>query len=203
MNEGIPPEKTIQHFDLTFSKVRQGFCSSVISLLCLWLAVLAMDTQAMASDDIIAENAEGFFDISFGDLTEELGLLEEEGKKAILVMFETEDCPWCTRMKQQVLNRVAVQKYFHEHFRVISIDAEGDVPIIDFQGNELPSKTFALKTLRVRATPVFAFFGRGGELITRYTGALKNAHDFLLLGRYVAEEHYENGSFKRFRRANQ
>ena len=86
MNEGIPPEKTIQHFDLTFSKVRQGFCSSVISLLCLWLAVLAMDTQAMASDDIIAENAEGFFDISFGNLTEELGLLEEEGKKAILVI---------------------------------------------------------------------------------------------------------------------
>ena len=39
--------------------------------------------------------------------------------------------------------------------------------------------------------------------MTRYTGALKNAHDFMLLGRYVAEGHYESERFSRFRRNNQ
>jgi thioredoxin-related protein len=118
-------------------------------------------------------------------------------------MFETEDCPWCLRMKLQVLNRVSVQDYYHEHFRILSLDVEGDVLITDFAGNEVTSKEFSLKALRVRATPVFAFFDQNGELITRYTGALKNAHDFLLLGRYVVDGHYRDTRFSRFRRDNQ
>ena len=118
-------------------------------------------------------------------------------------MFETEDCPWCTRMKLQVLNRVKVQDYFRANFRVISVDAEGDVPVVDFTGEEMTSKEFALKSLRVRATPVFAFFDTSGSLITKYTGAVKNAHDFLLLGRYVVEGHYQTERFNRYRRANQ
>ncbi|NKB78183.1 MAG: thioredoxin fold domain-containing protein [Gammaproteobacteria bacterium] len=158
---------------------------------------------AQGAEEEIADSADTFFDISFGDLQEEAMLVEEEGKKGVLVMFETKDCPWCTRMKQQVLNRVQVQDYFHANFRVISVDAEGDVPVIGFNGEEMTAKAFALKSLRVRATPVFAFFDKSGELMTRYTGAVKNAYDFLLLGRYVAEGHYKNERFSRYRRANQ
>jgi len=151
----------------------------------------------------IAEDHEGFFNISFGDLREELELVKEEKKKGVLVMFETEDCPWCHRMKLQVLNRIAVQEYFQTHFRVISLDAEGDVEVVDFDGNTVTSREFSLKALRVRATPVFVFFDQEGEIITRYTGALKNAHDFMLLGRYVVEGHYDNTRFNQFRRDNQ
>jgi len=170
-----------------------------------WIAagLLAVSVSLPSLANDIADSAEGFFDVSFGDLQEELQLVAEEGKKGILVMFETEECPWCERMKNQVLNRVSVQDYYRENFRVLSINAEGDVPVVDFDGTELASKDFALKNLRVRATPVFAFFNADGELIMRYTGALKNAHDFLLLGRFVVEGHYENGKFNRFRRENQ
>ena len=42
----------------------------------------------------LAESAGDFFDQSFGDLQEELEIIQDEGKKALLVMFETEDCPW-------------------------------------------------------------------------------------------------------------
>ena len=94
-------------------------------------AILAAVVLVMAANNLSAEeltpSAETFFDATFGDLTEELDLLEEEGKIALMVMFETEDCPWCARMKKQVLNRVAVQDYYEENFRVISLDAEGDV----------------------------------------------------------------------------
>ena len=158
---------------------------------------------AQETEELIAPEAETFFDISFGDLQEEAMLADEEGKKGVLVMFETMDCPWCMRMKQQVLNRIRVQEYFRANFRVISVDAEGDVPVVDFNGEEMLSKEFALKSLRVRATPVFAFFDTSGSLMARYTGAVKNTHDFMLLGRYVVEDHYQKERFNRFRRANQ
>ena len=182
----------------------QKFVSYLFRTICLCIGI-SLANAAVASTDlnVIADSAESFFDISFGDLPEELAMVEEEEKKALLIMFETEDCPWCTRMKQQVLNRVAIQDYFHEHFRIISVDAEGDVPMVDFDGNEVTSKSFSLQALRVRATPVFAFFDSSGEMITKYTGAVKNAYDFLLLGQYVAQGHYENTRFNQYRRANQ
>lgn len=157
----------------------------------------AMDTS------LLAENAEDFFHVSFGDLQEELEIIQDEGKTALLVMFETKDCPWCMRMKRSVLNRQAVQDYYHENFRILSMDAEGDVLITGFDGNDITTREFSLKAMRVRATPVFAFFDDEGELIARYTGALKNAHDFLLLGRYVVDGHYKDTRFSKFRRENQ
>jgi len=172
-------------------------------ILFLWFNLIVSANGNESVNESAVGNVADFFDVSFGDFQEELALVDEENKTGILVMFETEDCPWCARMKQQVLNRIKVQNYFRQHFRILSVDAEGDVPIIDFQGNEISAKEFALKTLRVRATPVFVFFGQQGELITRYTGALKNAHDFLLLGRFVVEGHHQTGRFNQFRRANQ
>ncbi len=171
--------------------------SMMLLLTMVPLGAQAVDTSA------IAEDVEAFFDVSFGDLQEELEIIQEEDKAALLVMFETEDCPWCTRMKQTVLNRQAVQDYFHENFRVLSMDAEGDVIVTDFDGNDITTKDFSLRAMRVRATPVFAFFDHNGELMTRYTGALKNAEDFLLLGRFVAEGHYRETRFSKFRRENQ
>jgi len=151
----------------------------------------------------LAASADDFFEVSFGDLQEELAMSKEEGKKGLVVMFETQDCPWCLRMKQQVLNRVSVQTYYGQHFRALSMNAEGDVAVVDFDGSETTAKEFSLRAMRVRATPVFAFFDNDGALITRYTGALKNAHDFLLLGRFVADGHYKEEKFNRFRRENQ
>jgi len=171
----------------------------------LYVVILLL---VLAPGILVAQNAtlgdsENFFDVSFGDLQEELTMVNEEGKAAPLIMFEMEDCPWCDRMKKQVLNRVQVQDYYHQNFRIVSVDVEGDVPIIDFDGSEILSKDYALKVLRVRATPVFVFFDPRGEVITRYTGVVKNAHDFILLGRYIVEGHHKTTRFNQFRRANQ
>ncbi len=172
-----------------------------LRLLAIGICALGLSMPVHAEQ--LAASADDFFEVSFGDLQEELELSKEEGKKGIVVMFETQDCPWCLRMKQQVLNRVSVQEYYGEHFRALSMNAEGDVSVVDFDGTETTAKDFSLRVMRVRATPVFAFFDNQGELITRYTGALKNAHDFLLLGRFVADGHYKNQKFNRFRRENQ
>jgi len=86
-----------------------------------------------------------FFQQSFGDLSDELRVAVEEGKKGVFVMFDDKDCPWCAKMKATVLNQPQVQDYYRKHFRIMRIDANGDTLITDFEGNELSEKVFAEK----------------------------------------------------------
>jgi thioredoxin-related protein len=142
-----------------------------------------------------------FFHSTFGDFTEELELARAEGKQGILVFFEMDECPFCHRMKRDVLNRPEVQDWYREHFLVFSVDVEGDTEVTDFSGRTMSAKDFAFREHRVRATPVFAFFDLDGERVYRYTGATRDAQEFLLLGEFVAGRHYEATNFTRFKRA--
>ena len=141
-----------------------------------------------------------FFQPTFGDFQEELEEARAEGKKGILIFFEMEDCPFCHRMKQQVLNQPEVQDFYREHFAIFSVDVEGDVEITDFQGNTLRQADFAFREFRVRATPVFQFFNLDGEPIARFTGATRDVQEFLQLGEFVADGHYQQMNFTRFKR---
>lgn len=144
-----------------------------------------------------------FFNQTFGDFSEELENAREQGKKGILIMFEMEECPFCHRMKQRVLNRKDVQEYFRKHFLIFTVDIEGDIEITDFRGNPTTMKDFAFRQFRVRATPVFQFFDLEGNPIRRgrYTGATRDAEEFMLLGRYIVEEVYKETSFTRYKRS--
>lgn len=142
-----------------------------------------------------------FFHDTFGDFPEELELAREQGKKGILFFFEMDDCPFCHRMKDTVLNQPRVQDWFREHFLIFSIDVEGDTEVIDFQGNTMAAKEFAFRVNRVRATPVFLFVDLEGEPVTRYTGATRDVEEFMWLGEFVADEHYRDTKFTRFKRA--
>ena len=162
----------------------------------LALLVLVMPASAGQTRD----PATYFFHDSFNDLREEGEIARLEGKVGVLVMFETDDCPWCRRMKEMVLNQVEVQNYFRTHFQVIAINAEGDALVTGFDGEEIPETDFALRHNRVRATPVFAFFDPSGNMLTRYTGATKDTQEFLWLGEYVVEEHFRTQRFSRYKR---
>lgn len=142
-----------------------------------------------------------FFNQTFGDFSEELDTARDQGKTGILLMFEMDECPFCHRMKATVLNQPEVQDYFREHFLIFPVDVEGNIEIIDFQGNPDIQKDFALKQFRVRATPVFAFFDLDGHLIARYTGATRDSEEFILLGQYVVEGAYKDTTFTQYRRA--
>ena len=142
-----------------------------------------------------------FFDQTLGDFSEELALAREQGKKAILVMFEMDECPFCHRMKQTVLNQPEIQDYFKQHFMVFSVDIEGDIEITDFKGNPTTEKEFSFRGNRVRATPVFAFFDLNGDPIARYTGATNGPEEFRWFGEYVVDGVFREMSFTRYKRS--
>lgn len=164
----------------------------------LLLALLPAGPQALAAAG--RDPATHFFDETWGDLQEELAIAREEGKQGILLFFELDECPFCHRMKRSVLNQPEVQAYFRKHFRIFTIDIEGDVELVDFQGNTTTQKDFSFKANRVRATPVMVFYDLDGKEIMRYTGATSGVQEFLWLGQFVVEGHYENMRFTRYKR---
>ncbi len=170
------------------------------------ILVLAGST---ASASTSRDPYEHFFQQSLGDFTEELEIAREEGKQGIFVFFEMDECPFCHRMKNTVLNQSDIQDKFNQTFHSISVDIEGDIEIVDFKGRETTQKSFARKN-RVRATPVLAFYDLDGNQVVKYTGATSGTEEFMWLAEYVVEGIYklkdDNGrkiSFTRYKRARQ
>lgn len=169
----------------------------ILRAMAVSLGLLIMSTPA---DGIATRDpAEYFFQETFGDFHEELVLAREQQKQVVLLFFEQEDCPFCHRMKTTIFNQPEVQDYFRKHFRIFSVDIEGDLEITDFEGRQVTQKDFAFRQYNVRATPVFAFFDLDGKLIARHTGPTSSAQEFLWLGEYVAEGHYHTQNFTRYK----
>jgi thioredoxin-related protein len=162
------------------------------------LGLVLVTGSTMAGE--VRDPAVYFFNDSFNDLSEEAEIAQEEGKAGVMVMFETDDCPWCTRMKDTVLNQLQVQDYFRAHFRVIALNTDGDALVTGFDGVEVSETEFALRHNRIRATPTFLFFDRQGKLLTRYTGTTRDPQEFLWLGEYVVGAHFKTERFSRYKR---
>lgn len=141
-----------------------------------------------------------FFEQSFGNLKEELDGALAEGKTGLFIMFDDEDCPWCAKMKATIMNQPQVQDYYRKHFRVLHLDKNGDTPITDFAGREIPVKELAFKAYNVRATPVFVFVGPKGETLLRSVGANMTLEEFLWLGEFVESGAYKNKNFTVYKR---
>ena len=165
----------------------------------LWACVLSL--HALAAVAAAPRDPEQhFFDQTLGDFKEELANAREQGKQGVFIFFEMDECPFCHRMKETVLNQPEVQDYFKQHFLIFRVDIEGDVSITDFSGNSVTEKDFAFREHRVRATPVLQFFDLDGKPVARYTGATADAQEFLWLGQYVVDGVYKDMPFTKYKR---
>jgi thioredoxin-related protein len=140
-----------------------------------------------------------FFDTKMGDFKSELAEAGKAGKKGILIMYELEDCPFCFRMKQTILNQSEVQDYYRQNFLIFPVDIKGDVAMVDFKGKATTEKAFGLEQ-RIYGTPVFDFFDLEGNQLVRFPGAAKDVNEFMLLGKYVVEGAYKTMPFAKYKR---
>ena len=160
-------------------------------LLTVWL--LGWSSQVWSDD---------FFDLGFGDFEEELIVAQDDGKQAVFVFFEMDDCPFCQRMQETILLESDVIAYYRQHFKSYRFDIEGSSSVIDFDGTEFDSgKEMAEKKYRVRATPVMMFFDLEGRPVARYTGPTSSKEEFMLLGKYVVSGSYKEMPFTRYKRS--
>jgi len=171
-------------------------CSKAVVLAVFFVGVATANTGHAATRD----PQEHFFQQSFGDLREELQTARQSGKKAVFMMFDNAECPWCHKIKTTILNQVEVQDYFRKNFQIVRVDTEGSNPIIDFDGKEYLEKDYTLLVNRVRATPVFIFFDLEGKQIFRHTGTVRDQAEFMWLGEFVVGEHYKTKRFAVYKR---
>jgi thioredoxin-related protein len=136
-----------------------------------------------------------FFQASFGDLKEELGIARAEGKRGLFLMFHAEYCTPCIAMKKTVLSQVPVQEYYRRHFRVLQIDFNGDAEVADLDGRWMRSKDYAQKVARVRGTPTFMIIGADGAELVRHYGPTRDAREFMMLGEFVVQEQFRRQPF--------
>src|ERR687885_497616 len=118
---------------------------------------------------LAAETWEGFFDPFLGDFRAEFAEARAAKKSGVLVMYHFEECPFCARMKREVLWRPEVQSAFHRDYVVIAIDTRGSQPVTDIEGNVLQEREFA-RAMGVRGTPTFDFYAADGERLYRHFG---------------------------------
>ncbi len=168
----------------------------------LLLSVFA--STAWAEGAKVRDPYKHFFNETWGDLPEELNKAQKSGKKGILIFFEMDECPFCHYMKKNVLNQPKVQAYYRKHFLNFVIDIEGDVEMVNLKGQTVKQKDFA-KKMRVRATPVIAYYNLSGKLIYRHTGKTSGVDEFMWLGEYIANGVYKKkirfSKYKRQKRA--
>ncbi len=140
-----------------------------------------------------------FFQHGFRDLPEELQAARREGKLGLAIMFEAEDCPPCKRMKRDILSQAKVQDYYRKHFRVISIDFNGDQEVVDPAGRTWTEKRYAGKEgVGIRGTPSFLFLDLQGKEMTRQYGEIRNVDTFMQLGGFVASGAWREKDFKAY-----
>ncbi len=168
------------------------------------LALLLLATGALLAAESGSGQSPGrFFDTSQGNLQGELEKAAQAGKKGVLVMFGlASGCGECEKVKTTLLKDPAVQQYYREHFRNLSINVDETGSIIDFKGRKTTGGEFA-STNRVAALPTFIFYDHQGYPVSRFVGAAKDTGEFLSLGRYVAEAAYEQVPFSAYKQTAQ
>lgn len=149
--------------------------------------------SAYATDDYT------FFDQHFNDYSENLEDAIDAKKDGIFIFFHMEECPFCQKMRRNVLSQKPIIDYFKQHFLNFEVDVESSVNLTDFNGNNVLEKIFAQRHNLVGATPVLAFFDLNGKRMVRRTG-FANEKDFLLLANYFVEKAYKNEKFIRYKR---
>ncbi|MBI3874045.1 MAG: thioredoxin fold domain-containing protein [Arcobacter sp.] len=147
---------------------------------------------------VFGASATDFFDFSSESFKEDMQSAKDDGKQGIMIFFGMDDCPFCHKMKINVLNQPDVMKYYKENFASYEVDVNGDIKIKDFDGTPTTHKQFAIKH-NVRATPVIAFFDLDGNKIFTRTG-YSSKDEFLLLGDFIATKKYQTLNFTKYKR---
>lgn len=155
------------------------------------LLLLVTSTACLAA-------GENFFSLSMGDLKSEAADAKSDGKKALLLVFEQEGCPYCRFMREKILSRKDVQDYYRSSFVALPVDIWSAVPIKDFAGREQTEKDFS-RASKVRATPTFVFYDLAGNEIARYAGSTDSPEEFMLLGEFVTSGAYKTRSFAQYK----
>jgi thioredoxin-related protein len=119
---------------------------------------------------------------------------KQSGKK-VLVDVYTNWCGWCKKMDKNVYGDSKIIDYLREHYISVKLNAES-AATHEVKGKKLSEKEIA-RSYGIRSFPTTVFLTPGGEAITAVPGYI-DAPRFLLVLRYINEEHYKDTKWDEF-----
>ncbi len=162
------------------------------SAIAIFFAVVAWVVSPVHAADFVVEPLDY-------DFPGEVAAAADEGKN-IVIMFHQNGCPYCDKMRKRVFPHPKVNAFYSDKFYLIEVNNKGDLDVVSHDGEAMAEKDYAQK-MRVRATPVFAFLSKEGDVALKLTG-YQDAAMFNAAGRYVSSEAFKDGtSFLSFVRA--
>jgi thioredoxin-related protein len=156
--------------------------------------LLAVPLIAGAQGDGRRDPMQHFFVATLGDYPAELADARKSGKQGLVAIFMWDECPYCERMKKNVLSLPEVQQWYRERFLPVAVDTRGAVPITDFAGRPSTEKQFSSEQ-NIRGTPTTVFYDLSGRPLYRHPGEVKNAATMIRLGRFVTSGAYRTQKF--------
>jgi thioredoxin-related protein len=158
-------------------------------------ALLVAPALALAaSEPATREVPPQLFTADYADYRAALAAAEAAGKLGAVAMFHWNGCPYCERMKRDVLGEEAVRRWYGERFVTFAVDTRSSRRVRDFDGNQPTERAFATES-GVRITPTFIFYSRAGTPLYVHRGAIRDPAQFIRLGEYVADGAYRTQSF--------
>jgi len=154
------------------------------SLFALLFAVLTIAGNPAKAVDFIIEPLDY-------DVPAEVEAAAEDGKN-LVIMFSLNGCPYCAKMHKRVFPHPDVMGQYNKTFVMFEVNIKGDLNVVTHTGETKPEKDYA-QDMRVRATPVFVFYGKDGNDVLRLTG-YQDPKMFMAAGRYVSSEAYKDGT---------
>ena len=173
-------------------------------LLCITILPLQanqtdIDNQSIVFDDTLLEEAltyPDWFNLSSGDLRDDLETATASGKKGLMVYFGQKRCAYCEQFLKTNLGTADIRQYVQEHFDVIPIDIWGIEDLVDTDGESYSERDLSLK-YETNFTPSLVFYDKQGEAVFRLRGYYP-PYKFRAALQYVVEDFYLEEDFRSY-----
>ena len=121
-------------------------------------------------------------------------------KKYLILVFESEECRYCTKLNKEVLNDLKVkEKAIKNNVEIAIINAYGKRPVIDPEAGTQMNEQYLAYVYRVQGFPTIAIFDptQNYKLLYKITGFLPK-EDFINLLDFVGSGCYKKMKYEQF-----
>ena len=184
-----------------YTRMLVTVCSKGIQALLLFILILAPARAAdpMVFPDTMLEEAlvyPDWFEISSGDLREDLKRALDAGKQGIIVYFGQKRCAYCQQFMQQDLGSEDIANYLRKHFNIIPIDIWGIEDLIDTDGKSYSERELSIH-YETNFTPSLIFYNNKGKAVFGLRGFYP-PYKFRAALEYVTEKFYQKENFREY-----
>lgn len=142
---------------------------------------------------------------------EKASAMNAKKHKKVLVDVYTSWCSWCKKMDKETFSDPTIIAYMNEHFYAVKLNAEEKQPI-KFENkyylNPSPDRMRSVHELAAQMLqgrmgyPSYVFLDGKNQRITVSQG-FNNAHSFLIILKYIAEDNYKKMSLEEFQKKSE